>query len=163
MMDFDIDNMAALKAGANAYLHDSDDGFSAINTAPRDGSIVEIKCKYGVVPWYGLFRWSDQGYAYGNQGLTECSGWPLGWRGGGQSAGSNVDEGPYLLWKPFVGDPSAWKDPRGEYEVSAAYERGAIAAKYSLPLDYFEKETAKNVGSTLIPKPVKWWQFWRMK
>ena len=28
-----------------------------INTAPRDGTVIEIKNNYGLAPWYDLFRW----------------------------------------------------------------------------------------------------------
>jgi hypothetical protein len=35
-------------------------GWRAMSTAPRDGTAIEIKDSYGLVPWYGVFRWTDR-------------------------------------------------------------------------------------------------------
>ena len=34
-------------------------GWKPIESAPKDGTIVEIRCKYGIDPWYGEFKWSN--------------------------------------------------------------------------------------------------------
>jgi hypothetical protein len=31
--------------------------WQGMSTAPRDGTIIEIECRYGIEPWRGLFRW----------------------------------------------------------------------------------------------------------
>lgn len=44
---------------ATAFL-DSDEGWQAMDTAPRDGTIIEIRSDYGPAPYFGLFRWTDE-------------------------------------------------------------------------------------------------------
>lgn len=31
----------------------------AMDSAPRDGTVIEIRCSWGYEPWYGNFRWSE--------------------------------------------------------------------------------------------------------
>lgn len=36
------------------------DAWLGMSSAPRDGTVIEIRNSYGVVPWYSIFRWSDE-------------------------------------------------------------------------------------------------------
>jgi hypothetical protein len=33
-----------------------------MDTAPRDGTVVEIKCCYGLHPWYGFYHYGKETY-----------------------------------------------------------------------------------------------------
>lgn len=144
-MDYDINNQQALQSGAyfQQRMASQSDGWSPMDTAPKDGTVIEIRCTYGVAPWYGLFRWTGERSAMDQNGerhpFTTTPTWV---RFGNDS--SSVDGGSSFTWRPYKGDTASYVDPTGGMHDSAAYWRGAVAAKYGKPLDYFEKETARN-------------------
>ena len=111
-------------------------GWRSMDTAPRDGTIVELKCTYGVAPWYNLFRWSD--------GRWEQHDDP--------SMGVSSEDS--LHWRPYSGEPSAYADPTGGAQNDAAYWRSAAARAHGLPPDYFEKSAAGTAPTT---RP-SWWR-----
>lgn len=50
-------------------------GWQSMDTAPKDGSIIEIMNTYGLVPWYGLFKWSKvQNIGGPEDKMKECTG-----------------------------------------------------------------------------------------
>lgn len=62
----------ALLRGAEAALRDGRDfsGWQSMITAPHDGTWVELKCTYGVAPWYCVARWTDECVALDQHGSS---------------------------------------------------------------------------------------------
>lgn len=110
-----------------------------MSTAPRDGTVVEIKCSYGVAPWYGLFRWTDEQVVTARDGTkmafkTKDPSW-VGVDRPGHGLCSGDDS---LQWRPHDGNAEAYVDPTGGAQSDPAYWRAAVARKYGLPADHFE-------------------------
>lgn len=142
-MNADVGNTKMLRAGAQ-FLRGDGINWQPMSTAPRDGTVVEIKNSYGVAPTYSLGKWTDEGLAHGRDGQMhpfkrDHASWFNIKSGGGWISESS------LSWRPYVGDVDSYVDPTGGAQNSMAYWRGAVAAKHGLPLDYFEKQTARNV------------------
>lgn len=161
---FDVGNMQMLRAGANAEMSMANVAdWRPIASAPRDGTIIEVRCTYGVAPWYGLYHWVSgpeevEALSLDADGTTKShkvivTREPHWAKVGEPSLG--FSEGPTFTWRPYQGNATQYIDPTGGAQDSPAYWRGAVAQKYGLPLDYFEKETARNIGQS---KP--WWKFW---
>lgn len=134
--------MNALEIGAyqqRTMGHDST--WLHMNSAPRDGTWVELKNTYGIAPWYCVARWTDEDVALSANGMVPFRASKKSWikQGGG---------GPFsetsLQWRPYAGTVDNYIDPTGGLQNDMAYWRGAVAAKYCLPLDSFEKEAAAN-------------------
>lgn len=144
--DPDSPNLASLEVGAAAYRAKDTIHWNHMSTAPRDGTWIELKCSYGVAPWYGLARWTTDRYVY--KPVSEGSGfeyyqsdtptWIL------SEKGHSVSDENYLEWRlwPYQ-DPDTYTDPTNGIQYSDSYWQGALAAKYGLPLDYFEKRYTK--------------------
>lgn len=96
-------------------------------TAPRDGTPIEIRCTYGVAPWYGVYQFVNGEWIKFND----------------QRSGL-MDGGVSCTWRPLQVAPENYVDPTGGAQKTAAYWRGAVAAKYGLPLGTFEAEARKN-------------------
>ena len=43
------------------------DPWQPISTAPRDGTIIGIKCSYGLDAWYGRHFWDKENMAWRNK------------------------------------------------------------------------------------------------
>lgn len=112
-------------------------GWFSMDTAPRDGTWVELKCTYGVAPWYCVAQWNIE---------------ELRWK---KPDGSGPFSESSLHWRPYDGDIAAYTDPTGGMQNDAAYWRGAVASKYALPADHFEK-VASPVAKAAPPRP--WWK-----
>lgn len=142
----------------NGVLCDSTcDGWRPMETAPRDGTYVELKCTYGIAPWYCIARWTDEDVAYGQDGqMHPFKDTRLSWRK--PDGGGPTDE-QFLQWRPYTQDVASYTDPTGGTQNDPAYWRGAVASKYGLPLAYLEKIAAQN-ADRLTPnvehKP-SWW------
>lgn len=121
------------------------DGWLPMDSAPRDGTIVEIMCTCGVAPWYGLHQWTDNHSAIGNGGLTFFKSAPQ-WRSYPPNGHGVADE-ESLKWRPYTGDIKNYVDPTNGYQHDDKYWRGAVARKYGLPLDHFEQK-----------KHISWWE-----
>lgn len=135
--------MNTLQMGARYHrMGEHDPGWLSMNSAPRDGTVVELMCTYGVAPWYSLCRWTREDMAHGRDGLMPFTKDEPSWvkvEGGG----GPFSEG-HLKWRPYDGDAAAYVDPTGGAQNDMAYWRGAAAARHGLPLDYFEAEAARN-------------------
>lgn len=162
-MDYDINNQPMLQAGAVAQrdMRQSQD-WRPINSAPRDGTVIEVRNTWGVAPTYQLVRWTDEMTAINfNSGVrvpfkAQTPSWvAVDPNAGGSPAG----EGSWLMWRPYSGDISKYVDPTGGAQMSPAYWRGAVAAKYGLPLDYFEKEPARKSSHSEQPKKNGFWSW----
>lgn len=154
----------ALQCGAHQQRfggRQSDD-WRSMATAPRDGTWVELKCTYGVAPWYCIARWTDEVRAWGRNGWTET------YRASKPSWVKPGGGGPFyersLHWRPYVGEVTSYVDPTGGMQDDPAYWRGAVASKHGLPLDYFEEAAARNAernaASSGPPKTARrpWWK-----
>jgi hypothetical protein len=143
-------NTAALQRGAEFALYRQyDQEWQPITTAPKDGTIIEVRCTYGVAPWYGLFHWTKQITLLTQTGKLVTSDSP-GWHKVGEEA-SGFSEGPSFSWRPYKGTATAYVDPTGGMQNSAAYWRGAVAAKSGLPLNAFESQAKRNEDAD------SWW------
>lgn len=155
---------AALQCGAHQQRFESRQSgdWQSMDTAPRDGTWVELKCTYGVAPWYCIARWTDEQIAYGRNGTTtpfraKQPSWTKP-KGGGP-----FDEGS-LQWRPYVGEVTSYIDPTGGMQDDPAYWRGAVASKHGLPLDYFEEAVARSARRNVaLAEPSKtehrpWWK-----
>lgn len=153
-MDMDVGNYGMLLAGAaSQHAAETQDGWQPMSAAPRDGTVIEVRCSYGVAPWYGLYKWSDTRIATDQHGQSHTFKTEPAWIGA-SDPGSSIDGGSSFKWRPYTGDVAQYADPTGGAQNSAAYWRGAVAAKYGLPPDTFEREVARNVARDRK----SWWQ-----
>ena len=153
----------ALQAGARQQDFDSRhfDGWRSMDTAPRDGTWVELKNTYGVAPWYCIARWTDEGISHGPNGekypfKSDKKSWQKP-EGGGPCSESS------LHWRSYAGEVASYTDPTGGMQNDMAYWRGAVASKYGLPLDHFEATAARNAkrnAAADAPAKVRlpWWK-----
>lgn len=81
-----------------------------IITAPRDGTLIETRCEYGVAPWYGVFRWKD-GRWQSEDGVT----------GVGETR---------LSWRPLTQHSWPYVDPTGGAQNTNEYWLRAVDAKH---------------------------------
>lgn len=146
MAKLDIYDQGALSAGySSAQLGDGRD-WQPMSSAPRDGTWVELKCSYGVAPWYCVARWTNEDIAIGRDGPVKITNAEPAWRE--PEGGGPFSEGS-LEWRPYRGEPEEYSDPTGGLQNSMAYWRGAVAAKHGLPADAFEEITARNERASL--------------
>lgn len=135
-----------LAAGATFSRGLAQDGqWYSMDSAPRDGTWVELKCTYGAAPWYCLARWTDEMFCFnGRGGRSTFRSSGKSWRkpdGGGPSSETQ------LQWRPYDGSVKDYVDPTSGAQNSAGYWRGAIAAKYRLAPD----SNAEKVSAPLPP------------
>jgi hypothetical protein len=138
----------ALQIGAEQYsLASSNHGWQPMETAPRDGTVIEVRNTYGVAPTYSLAKW---GMGFGGERWQKATDPSSGW----------ISESS-LWWRPYAGDVSAYVDPTGGAQNDMAYWRGAVARKYGLPLDHFEALAAanerRNHGFAGVDVKTPWW------
>lgn len=115
----------------------------SMNTALRDGTIIEIRNNYGVAPSYGIYRWTNETKCISNNGISKFKDDKFSWQNAQpDQSGSPFDE-TSLTWRPYNGTVEDYRDPTEGMQNDMAYWRGAVASKYGLPLNHFE-ELAKN-------------------
>ena len=156
-MDYDINNQQMLRAGAmyQQTMRQQDD-WQPISTAPRDGTVIEIRCTYGVAPWFGIYRWTDGTMTLVQDGKEYTFKGEPRWAKVGDDQ-SGFSEGPSFSWRPYKGDTASYVDPTGGAQNSMAYWRGASAASKGLPVDYFEKHVERNVSKSTEPTKRGFW------
>ncbi len=100
------------------FHRDSPDGggWKAIEDAPQDGTIVEIRNNYGVAPTYFLFSYVP-GNVYHEGRWVSVKNPQMG-----------LDGGPMVQWRPFAGDPQTYVDPTHGMQKDRDYWRGAVDA-----------------------------------
>lgn len=68
-----------------------------MNSAPRDGTVVEIKNSYGLLPTYGLFQWDTN--------------WGGKWSSATQPGSGLVSGVEHKFqWRPYAGDSANYVD-----------------------------------------------------
>jgi hypothetical protein len=110
-----------------------------MSSAPRDGTVIELRCTYGVAPWYGLHRWTrEQGSISPDGGIGVFMADTSRWVAVPDSSHS-LDDEQHLSWRPYAGKIEDYRDPTNGRQNTSRYWREGVAKKYGLPLDYFEK------------------------
>lgn len=135
--------LSPLYLGAQmARQGDQTTGWQPMSVAPRDGTVIEMRNTNGAAPWFELFRWSDLEMVQDADGNVSPfhSGVPR-WSDAepGQAGIGIGNEGAGFMWRPYNGDPTHYVDPTGGAQNDPAYERGAVAVRLGLPVDYFEQ------------------------
>jgi hypothetical protein len=123
-----------------------DTPWQAMFSAPRDGTVIELRNDYGVASSFGLAKWTDQLKSMdGSSQITNSH--PV-WEFVDKLQANNFMDGDNSLsWRPYHGEISAYVDPTCGFQEDPKYWREAVAKKYGLPLDYFEAEAAKNAAA----------------
>jgi hypothetical protein len=81
-----------------------------MQSAPRDGTVIELVCIYGIAPWYMSARWN------GRRWEDACD----------PTRGVRGDE--TLRWRPrpHAGDPASYVDPTNGAQNSQDYWQAAM-------------------------------------
>src|SRR5208283_1963955 len=113
-------------------------------TAPRDGTIIEIRSTYGVAPWYGLYKWTTTHCSLGVDGGLHQYEAEADWCGVNR-LGSVFTESRDFMWRPYqAGNPEQYIDPTNGAQETARYWRQAVAHESGVSLLYLEAVTLKN-------------------
>jgi len=129
-------------------------GYRSMATAPRDGTVIEVKCSYGIAPWYGLFSWTDEALAYTSgpgRGPTRIEkiktqpGWYRPDRPGGIHAEHTCE------WRPYQKPVDRYVDPTGGAQEQSSYWLRAVARQHGVELA--QLMPAETVRAT--PKPAR--------
>jgi hypothetical protein len=94
-------------------------GWKPMDSAPRDGSVVELVQTHGIAPWYGRFKWTREtrGVDQRSNAVHDIS---------PQATWVNVDEpsgviqDDCLFWRPYKGT-GRYIDPTRGAQNSVAY------------------------------------------
>lgn len=103
-----------------------DEGWRSMDSAPKDGTIIEVRCTYGVAPWYGLFRWTTKYLALSNGGKILVEDSTPGWHSPTENAGFTADS--TFTWRPYKGSSTAYDDPTHGAQKTNAYWLSAARA-----------------------------------
>ena len=95
-------------------------GWSFMETAPRDGTLIEIKNSYGIAPKYCLARWTKE-YTNRQTGLIDTL-TDHSWIIPGTNGGPCYDFEFAFLWRPYDGDPDRYVDPTNGLQDQPEYE-----------------------------------------
>jgi len=101
----------------------SEDKWQPMWKAPRDGTVIEMRNSYGVMPWYGLFKWTDM-IASANDPTLHKIDQPR-WASVTQQGMSQGEESEqHLTWRPApTTAPRAYVDPTGGAQETPEYWR----------------------------------------
>jgi hypothetical protein len=77
--------------------------FRTIDSAPRDGTVIELQINAGFRPWYGLHRWDGDR-----------------WVNATDPSSSLVSESN-VCWRPYAGDPDHYIDATGGAQFTYRY------------------------------------------
>lgn len=83
-------------------------GWNDIATAPRDGTVIEIRNDYGIAPWYGIYKWADG----------------RGWVDATDDRKGTAD-GEFLSWRHYNRTVADYVDPTNGAQMSKSYWRRA--------------------------------------
>jgi hypothetical protein len=88
------------------------DGWKSMDSAPRDGTVVELAETYGIAPWFGLHKFVDGR-----------------WQSTSDSR-MGVYEDNCLYWRPHEGAAKSYVDPTGGKQNSIKYWCDAMHIGY---------------------------------
>lgn len=77
--------------------------FRSMNDVPRDGTVVEIECSYGVMPHYDIYRWEDESWKSASR------------------PGHGLASEAQCNWRPYSGDATNYVDPTGGAQWTNEY------------------------------------------
>lgn len=92
----------------------------SMSSAPRDGTVIEIRNAYGICPWHGIFKWASsmrmEWYTHDENGRrflgieeTPCNPcWVDVYRVGHRL---DADSERYCSWRPYDLDLRVYIDP----------------------------------------------------
>lgn len=83
------------------------DDWQPMASAPRDGTAIEVRCTFGVAPWYGLYHWIDTPFG---------SRWA---KVGDENSGFTEDS--TFMWRPYGGASKSYVDPTGGAQETSDY------------------------------------------
>lgn len=101
----------------------SEPPWQSMATAPRDGTVVEIQCRYGIRPWYDLMRWTAT-----KEIVNLATNMPAGtvqlpspeWSSV-TKPGIGLMSEERVQWRPYTGDPQHYRDPTNGAQETADY------------------------------------------
>lgn len=103
-------------------------GWMPMYSAPRDGTVIEIVCLHGIVPWYGIFKWTTERGMLGSDGkMIMFSDATPTWVSA-TDASMSVFGDDEFWWRPYRGDPAHYVDPTNGAQKTDGYWRKAIEA-----------------------------------
>jgi len=108
-----------------ATSNDLVEHWRSMDSAPRDGTWIEIRNSNGIAPWYALARWSREEEVFGREGEPKVY-WSneSQWRcRGGTSVITGAEH--HLSWRPYDGYPEEYVDPTGGRQDTREYWRAA--------------------------------------
>lgn len=120
--------------------------FKSMDTAPRDGTIIEVMNSYGFRPTFALAQFIEDPHG------GEFRGYP-------DSTRCWVSESN-LSWRPYDGDPDSYIDPTGGAQNTFRYWGVDRDGRFDKEYTVFSNEKVITGAGTLIA-PVKkrsWWQ-----
>ena len=94
------------------------DGWKLTDSAPKDGTVIEMAQTYGIAPTYGLYKWSNQ--RIGGETM---------WQSATDPQMGTMDSG-CLYWRPYKGSVSKYQDPTGGEQNSLRYWCTAAHVRY---------------------------------
>lgn len=101
--------MTTMHRHGRHVVHDAGGDWRDMASAPRDGTTIEVRCTYGIAPWYGLYKWAAAPYG-GTEGWRKVS-----------DENSSFTEDPSFSWRPYDGDPGSYVDPTGGAQNTRNY------------------------------------------
>lgn len=90
----------------------TDPSWKDIETAPRDGTVIELENCYGIRPFYSLCRWVENRWGFSSGGWIKAD-----------DENSGTSDGPWLRWRKYEGDPRTYIDPTRGAQVTMEYWR----------------------------------------
>ena len=101
------------------------DGWTPISTAPKDGTVIEVRCTFGVAPWYGLYFWKKEIF-FNNAGRHEGR-----WcKSGDENRGFDPDD-RFFSWRNTNQTSTQYVDPTGGAQNTEEYWRRACGFRWT--------------------------------
>ncbi len=98
--------------------------WQSMESAPRDATVVELRCTYGIAPWYGLFQWVQDEWSHPTVWLWRSATDPrtsVGDRCRNALGGCEDN----LSWRPTDQDATSYIDPTNGFQATREYWESA--------------------------------------
>jgi hypothetical protein len=109
-------------------------GWSTMDSAPRDGKTIELLETFGVAPWYGIFKFTREGWAKASDGKMKPFDMVHPRWIQQDKLGFSVEEDPCLFWRPYHG-VGKYVDPTHGAQDTVAYECAYMHSEYDKKKD----------------------------